>query len=207
MNENPAGFFGTLSTWIQALGQFLYDNIGLSLLLLWCFTLFAMTEFAKPFLRRIMGSKEDAELTVKAFPQVMGAITGYWFFPAIVGTTHWGGAQTVSGPIGIGAGFVFGLVTIGIYELSRNGKVIRFTQLMVKRLAKKVPFLQLTDADLEYIAITKAGVPSEGVTNLQDAINSLKQFGDLQISATDDTIVITLKPAADAPSNDVPLGS
>ena len=167
--RRPADTFGAATEWLNAFGQFLLDNIGLTLLALWCFSIFAMTEFAKPFLRRFLKDKADAALVTKAYPQAIGALTGYWVFPAIMSTTKWGATLTVPGFLGVGAGFLFGLVTIGVYELARNKRVTRFFKILITKAIGLLPFMKLSKKDLEYIDRTtgSATITAEMVEEFQ----------------------------------------
>lgn len=159
-----AGALDMISGWISALGAFAYNHIGLTLVLFWCFILFVMTESAKPFIRRLIKAEEDQELVVKAFPQIMGVATGWAIFPALVATTPWGAKMATGslGGAGLGSlgGLLVGWLTIKIYMLSKNGKVIRFTKVVIRKIAKRIPFLGITDEEIEFIETTVRGKPA-----------------------------------------------
>lgn len=199
--STPPGLLGTLSDWLNAFADFAYANIGLTLLLLWCFTLFAMTEFAKPIIRRFVKEVKDKRLLVKLFPQVMGALTGYWFFPIIVSTTRWGETWRIPGFVGIGAGFLFGLVTIGAYELSRSKKFVRLTKALIKKMMYRIP--GLSEEEVDTIMATERRLPTEEITSLQEVVTSLRQFGEVDMTFPQpDRIIIELRVPTDTASND-----
>jgi len=188
-----AGALKMVSGWISALGDFAYNHIGLTLILFWCFILFVMTETAKPFIKLLFKGEEreeERELVVKAFPQFMGVATGWAIFPALVGTTPWGAkfSSLTWGTASLGSlgGLLVGWLTIKIYMFSKNGKVIRFTKVVVRKIAKRIPFLGITDKEIEFIETTVRGKPAVTEAMLEEMMADHPGSDDEPVAPVED---------------------
>lgn len=186
----PQGLFGTLQEWITAAAEFTWQNLALVLFIVWCFILFAATEWAKGLVERFISKKEDQELVNTSMPPVLGAITGYWIFPAIVSLTQIG---VVPGWSGIGFGFGAGYFTTLVYDLTRNKKFMKFMRVLLRRALVKIPFVKITEEDVDYI--DRVTVNNVDITTTQ--FETLKVLREKKL--TENT---AKTPVVDPPSED-----
>lgn len=179
--ENPEGVFSVISAWTTAFAHFAWENIGLTLFVGWCITLFLFTNFSKNWIRRIVKDREDSELVVASMPSFLGAAMGWWVFPAIVSMTSFG--ITVHGFFGILAGMAAGQLTKGAVDLSRHKKFRRWCEVIFKRTYNRIPFLpKLTVEEQKFIDTTTSGVDVGELHELQGIVEQLKKLGNVTIN-------------------------
>lgn len=124
------------STWYEELAT----NGPLLYVLAWVAFLVAMTEFLKPWIKRLVTDADLAITVIRGIPTVFGVASGWYIAPMIASELGWfikpWEASVFGGP-------TIGLLAIGAYEIFRETKPIQVIKVRFHRLAG------VTDSDIE----------------------------------------------------------